>query len=129
MEVLLVGVDDHVAGLVRSGSGQRLCDGERGTAVGKPDLDHRARLLSQEKVTQDIAIRSGHGDTLKVTAGADTRRAAGRQPPARLPDPGHQIVLAAHRPGIALWRWGFPRIRRSHVIPPVLPGITALGPA
>jgi hypothetical protein len=41
--MLLAGVDDHVASFVRSGSGQRLGDGERGTAVGKPDLDHRAR--------------------------------------------------------------------------------------
>jgi hypothetical protein len=57
-----------MASFVRSGSGQRLGDGERGTSVGKPDLDHRARFLSQEKVTQDIAIRNGQGDALKVTA-------------------------------------------------------------
>ena len=60
--------------------------------------------------------------TLKVTAGADAGRAVGRQPAARLPDPGHEILLAAHPPGVALWRLGFP-----HVIPPVLPGITAPG--
>jgi hypothetical protein len=59
VEVLLVGVDNHVASFVRSGSNQRLCDGERGTPVGKPDLDHRARILSQEKVTQDVAISDG----------------------------------------------------------------------
>jgi hypothetical protein len=56
----LVGVEDHVAGPVRSRSDQRLCDRERGTPVAKPDLDHRARFLSQEQVTQDIAVRNRH---------------------------------------------------------------------
>jgi len=106
VEVLLVGVDNHVAGFVRSGSNQRLRDGERGTPVGKPDLDHRARILSQQKVTQDIAIGSWHRDALKVTARADTRRPVSRQPLARLPDPAHEILPASHSPSIALWHSG-----------------------
>jgi hypothetical protein len=99
-----------VAGLARSGRGQRLGDGESGTPVGQPDLDHRARLLGQEKVAQDIAIGSRHRNARKVTAGADPGRAVGRQLAARLPDPAQefwrapQLPRAAHDPGRRLFR-------------------------
>src|SRR5215475_95712 len=95
-----------MASLVRSGSNQRLCDGERRTPVGKTDLDHRTRILSQEKVTQDVAISNGHGDAFKVTAGADTRRPVSRQPGTRLLNPAHKVLLASHSPSIALWHSG-----------------------
>jgi hypothetical protein len=45
MEVMLVGVDDHVASLARSNGEQCFCDGERRTAVGKANLDHHAWSL------------------------------------------------------------------------------------
>jgi len=82
LESMLVGVDDHVIGVLLSLQRESLPDREGRTAIRKTDLDHHPRPLCDKKVAQNITIWFRERHALEIAVGPDLCRADLSQPPA-----------------------------------------------